>query len=180
MKSKTGKTNQLVIIGTIVLLVVGSVFWVKTYLKSSSGVSYTSKDLKLSFQYPNGWILDEKNREILIANYKTSLNQNNQPEIDQVAIIFDNASLCQPTLDEEVLKGGCGEGVNSRNTILSKTAKEYPGGSFIVYAIRYPTEQEDTFYYFQNADKILQISKQPDPSLFEKEFESIINSIRFL
>ena len=172
-----------------VVLIGGAFVYSKIYspLPSSKEVStevqtktHTSEDLKLSFQYPKDWHVDDRYQKILLSNYQTSLNQNNQPQLGEIAITFKHASLCQKTLDEDVLLGGCGEGKNSKNEILSKTTKQVSAGSFITYAIRYPSGQGDTFYYLQQGDTILQISKQPDPSQFEKEFEAIINSIEFL
>ena len=53
-------------------------------------------------------------------------------------------------------------------------------GTFYIYTIEDSREEQQTYYYLQKGDKILQISKEPDPSQFEKEFEEIINSITFL
>ena len=72
------------IIGVIILFLVGSVVLFKTYYSSSSqtyssGVPYTSKDLKISFQYPKNWHVDEKNYDILIASYSTKIGEGSIP-----------------------------------------------------------------------------------------------------
>ena len=141
--------------------------------------NYTSQSLKISFKYPKDWYMDDRYQKVLISNYQTSLNQNNQPKGNEIAVTIKHASLCQKTLDEDVLLGGCGEGQNSKNEILSKDTKNVSSGSFIIYKIKYPTGQKDTFYYLEKGNQILQISKQPYPSQFEKEFEDLINSIEF-
>lgn len=142
--------------------------------------THTSQDLKISFQYLREWNVDEKNGNVLITSYRTFIGQGKKATTNQVRLNITRASLCQKTLDEDVLLGGCGEGKNTKNEVLSKDIKKVLSGSFIVYKIKYPTGQLDTSYYLQHEDVILQISKQPDPSQFEKEFEEIVNSITFL
>ena len=72
--------------------------------------------------------------------------KNNQPKSNEIAIVLSQASLCQKTLDLDVLLGGCGEGQNSKNEVLSKDTKELTGGSFITY------KKNPSFY---SAEKLL-------------------------
>lgn len=141
--------------------------------------THISNDLKISFKYLSKWLVNEKNRDILVTSYVTNIGEGKLPDDNQIRITIDQASLCQKTLDEEVLKGGCGEGVNSENKILSKDIKELQSGTFSTYKIKYPSGQETTVYYLQKAERVLQITKNPDPSKLEKEFNDLINSIEF-
>lgn len=143
-------------------------------------IAHTSKDLKISLKYPNGWIIDDRYRKVLLANFSTNLNRDDKPDQPSLRLIISNASLCQETLDQDVLLGGCGEGTSTKSKILSRSEKTYTSGKLIVYEIMYTTGSKDTLYYFVNIDRVLQISKQPDPSQFEKEFDQIVSSITFL
>lgn len=193
-KKETKKSLRLIIIALIVwlfiLLVLISLskrpqpttqqYLNQPQLQNAKFKTHTSLDLKIYFQYPNGWYVDEKNGNVLITSYRTFIGEGKKAAANQVRLNITRAILCQKTLDEDVLLGGCGEGKNTKNEILSKDIEKVPSGSFITYKIKYPNGQLDTFYYLQHDDTILQISKQPDPSNFEKEFEDIVNSIRFL
>lgn len=162
----------------IVILIVLSFAFI-IYSKGSSTTHHVSKDLKISLSYPRGWYVDDRYQSILLTNYQTSQNRDDKPIESQVRIMISNASLCQQSLDQEVLRGGCGEGKNTENQILAKEVKNLQSGLFITYQIRYPIGQEDIWYYLQSQNRIIQISKEPDPSQHEKEFEKIVNSIRF-
>ncbi|MEK7534008.1 MAG: hypothetical protein AAB600_01595 [Patescibacteria group bacterium] len=177
---KSVRTFIIAVIVGVLLLFVLALIKQNPQDVSQQYLTYTSQDLKISFEYPRDWHVDEKDRSILIVSYATRIGKGSTPNKNQIKMFINSASLCQKSLDEDVLLGGCGEGENTKNEILSKDIKKAPSGLFIIYKIKYPTGQMDTFYYLQHYDTILQISKQPDPSQFEKEFEDIINSIRFL
>lgn len=183
----------LMIIGIVIVIIIALLITYKSLQVGGTGNQTTSKavekfnnhvskDLRISFYYPNNWFLSEKDRDILIASYNTSIGEGSTPDKSQLKIFINNESLCQETLDKEVLLGGCGEGATANNEILSKEVKEFPAGLFITYKIKYPTGKPDTFYFLQqkHGDRIIQISKQPDPSQFEKEFNAIVESITFL
>ncbi len=189
MKKQKKQNNIFLLLIAVVIIVIGSFVFLKTTRISNSTLTikqeklthqYTSNAINISFQYPQGWYVDEKNKKTVVTSYSSQIGDGIEPTERELRITIITASLCQPTLDEDVLKGGCGEEMHSRNTILSKSTKEYSGGTFITYAIQYSTGEKDTFYYLQKGDRILQISKQPDPSQFENEFEKIISSIEFL
>lgn len=141
--------------------------------------TFSGKDLKISFKYPKDWFVNEKYFDLMITSYKTYIGEGRLPAKSDIRININEASLCQQTLDEDVEKGGCGEGVNTKNQVLSKEVKNYSGNEFITYKIKYPNSQPATFYYLKKGDQILQISKSPNPSQFEKEFEALIKSIQF-
>lgn len=174
------RKNTLLILFAIILI--GVVLLKFNILNQTqlSNTPYRSTDLKISFNYSKEWYIDDRDYNLLLTNYPTNQNRNEPPKTNQIEIQMHNASLCQPTLDQDVLLGGCGEGVNTKNEILSKDVKKVGDGLFTIYKIKYPTGKEATLYYLQKDERILQISKKPDPSMFEKEFEEIINSIKFL
>lgn len=185
-KKKMG-VKKIVLLSVGVLIVVAIILLVKNeYGPKDANITavkyktYQSNDLKIIFNYPVKWYMQEKNREVMITSYETTMGDNLKPTSSQVKIFIDNASLCQPTLDQEIALGGCGEGLNTKNEILSKIVEKVPAGDFVSYAIKYPTGQDATLYYLKQKDRILHISKKPDPSVFEKDFKDIIYSIRFL
>lgn len=141
---------------------------------------HTSDDLKISLNYPKGWFIDDRYRTILVTNYETNLNKDTTPNKQQIEIQINNASLCQRSAEEDLILGGCGEGQKVLNKILNKKNKKLSSGALQVFRVQYPDNSEKTVYYLQNKNRILQISKRPDQSEFEKEFEEIVNSIRFL
>lgn len=145
-----------------------------------SFTNFTSSDLKISFNYPREWYVDDKNLSILLTSYKTFIGENKKPGENQLRVDIDPVSLCQSTIDQNLIYGGCGENQKILNKILSKEVKQTPFGTFYKYMVQYPDNSEKTIYYLQSSDKILQISKSPDSSQFEEEFNQIVNSIRFL
>lgn len=173
---KKGKFN----LPLLILVIAAFFFALIFYANKSSAIQHVSKDLKISLSYPKGWYIDDRYRSILLTNYQTNQNRDDKPTESQIRVMISNASLCQQSLDQEVLRGGCREGEDTENQILAKKVKNLQSGSFITYRIRYPIGQEDIWYYLQSQNRIIQISKEPDPSKYEKEFEEIVNSIRFL
>jgi|SRR3990167_10223954 len=142
---------------------------------------YKSEDLKISFNYPSKWIIDERYLEVLIANFKTSLNSNKEPKKDEIQIIIHRARGCHKTIDENLKDPACGEGGPSvkPNEILSKETEDIDGIKFHKYLVKYSNGKEQRFYFLEKGDRVLQIDKDPDPSMFEKEFEEIVKSIKF-
>ncbi len=186
MKVTNRNSVILTIIG-IILIGGGLLYWKGSYIPnaqvsiSSSVQSYTSKDLKISFQYLKGWYVDDRYQRILLTTYKTSLNENVSPSPSEVELLISEFSYCFKTIEEDLIKPACGQGgPKSYNTIVSKQSKVVDGGTFYTYTVKSPNGKISAYYLLQNGDRILQISKQPDPSQFEKEFEDIINSIKFI
>ena len=143
--------------------------------------NYTSKDLKISFQYPKDWYLDDRYLMILLTNYETNLNRDDTPVNNQVEILISNFKGCHDTIEENLMDPACGEGGPSvpKNKILSKETRQTKGGTFYKYIVESPNKNF-TYYLFEKGDKVLQIEKLPDPSKFEKEFEEIVSAIKFL
>src|SRR3989338_5928028 len=54
----------------------------------SSGLlkKYSSEDLKISFDYPDEWFIDEKYFFILLTSYPTKIGRNEQPKEKQIEI----------------------------------------------------------------------------------------------
>lgn len=125
--------------------------------------------------------MDEKNYSILIASYNTKIGENRVPTFEEIKIFIDSYAGCHNALDENLIDPGCGEGGSAvtKNEIISKETRETPSGTFLRYIIQTP-KNKLIYNFFQKDTKTLQISKSPDPSPFEKEFEDIINSLRFL
>ena len=144
--------------------------------------NYTSKDLKISFKYPKNWFMDDRYQTILLTNYKTSQNEDMKPTSLQIDIMISKFSGCHPELEENLKDQACGEGGKTvtNNQILSKEMKQISGGTYYKYGIKTPKNNILTYYIIQKDNRILEISKKPDPSQFEKEFEELINSIQFL
>jgi len=149
-------------------------------IQNNQFTTHTSQDLKISLQYPKEWYVDDRYRSILLSNYITNLNRNDHPNLNQIEIMIDQASLCQDSIEKNLIYGGCGENQKTLNKILNRQTKNLASGIFSKYTVQYPDNSQKTIYYLQHEDTILQISKQPDPSQFEKEFEDMINSITFL
>lgn len=156
----------------------------QTQIQNTNLITYTNQDLKISFQYLREWYVDDRYRKILLTNYETNLNRDDKPSNNQIEILLDEFSGCHPDIEENLKDPACGEGGPSvqMNKILSKDVSQKKGGMFYRYVILNPDGKEYTYYLLQknNDDTILQISKQPDPSQFEKEFEELVNSIEFL
>lgn len=155
------------------------------FVKQNSVKTHVSNDLKISFQYPKDWHIDDRYYFVLLTNYLTNLNKNDRPSAKQIEITFHKYSGgCHETLEENLKDPACGEGGPSvkPNKIVSKESTQISGGIFYKYVIEYPSGKQQTFYLLQQTgtDKILQISKEPDPSKFETEFNEIISSVKFL
>ncbi len=150
-------------------------------VKQSSTVRYVSKDLKISFSYPKNWYMDEKDLSILIASYETRIGQNSQPNASQMKISIDRFSGCHPTIEENLKDPACGEGGPQvkPNEIIFKEMKQISDAIFYKYIVKSSSGNQFTFYLLEKGGKIIQISKRPDPSQYEKEFEEIVSSIRF-
>ncbi|OGH38512.1 MAG: hypothetical protein A2905_04370 [Candidatus Levybacteria bacterium RIFCSPLOWO2_01_FULL_36_10] len=145
---------------------------------------YRSQDLKISFSYPKDWYVYEKDWSILLASYKTRIGENSSPRDSQLKIFIDIYSGgCYTEIEKNLKDPSCGEGGPSvkPNEIKSKEVVQKKNVVFYKYIVAYPTGKQVTFYLLEKigGDKILQISKKPDLSQFEKEFMDIINSITF-
>jgi len=162
-----------------IILVLAVVFIL--YSQKSSTTQHVSTDLEISLEYPRGWYVQEKDFNILLSSYETLIGQNSRPNADQIKIFIDNFSGCHPTIEENLKDPACGEGGTGvkPNEIISKEMKKLPGGTFYKYVIGSPSGNQFTFYLLENGDRVLQISKEPDPSQYEKEFEEIVSSIKF-
>lgn len=150
----------------------------KTYEKSQPK-EYTSKDLKISFKYPKWWFVNEKDYDIMLTSYETRIGENKPPNENELKIFIKNYSGCFLTLEEDLIDPACGQG-KVKNKIISKEAKQTPGGEFLKYTLDSYDENQRIQYFFQKGEKILDIEKHPNPSQFEKEFDEIVNSIKFL
>jgi hypothetical protein len=149
--------------------------------KNNQVNSYTSHDLNISFDYLENWYITDKDFSILLTNYKHNLNSNYRPNENEIEITISEGLKCQVALDEQVVIGGCfGEGNWVPTKILEKKTKKLSSGMLYTYVVKHPNGLQQTRYFLQKGDKMLQISKEPDLSQFEKEFEDIISSIKFL
>ncbi|OGH48157.1 MAG: hypothetical protein A3A51_03970 [Candidatus Levybacteria bacterium RIFCSPLOWO2_01_FULL_39_10] len=179
VKNKHRKIFFLII---AILIAFSVVFFLS--LQQTGTVKYISEDLKISFNYPNRWYVDEKDYDIILASYQTEIGDNSRPNSEQIKIFIDKFNIgCHQDIEKDLMDPACGEGGPEvpLNEIVSKETEDLPGGTFYKYIIKSPTSDEEfTFYLLENGDRILQISKEPDPSAYEEEFEEIIKSIRFL
>ena len=143
--------------------------------------SYTSQDLKISFEYPQNWYIDEKDLDVMITSYRTRIGENKSPKENEIKIFIDNFNGCHDTIEENLIDPACGQGGSTvkKNKILSKETRQTKGGTFYKYIVESPNKNF-TYYLFEKGDKVLQIEKLPDPSKFEKEFEEIVSAIKFL
>ncbi len=177
------KTNYLVLVVLIIVVAVAIKFVYANlfFNKPSSNSEYASRDLGVSLSYPKDWYINEKDLSILLTSYQTRFGQNSQPSESQIKIFIDNFSGCHSTIEENLKDPACGEGGPSvkLNEITLKDSRETGGGTFYKYVVKSPNKQF-VYYLLQNGERVLQISKQPDPSQYEKEFDEIFNSIRFL
>lgn len=176
-KQKFGSLGLLIgvlFIGMVAYLVIAAV-------KNSQFKSYTSEALKISFQYPKDWYFDEKDYSILLTSYKTKIGENKQPLDNEIRLDIDRFSGCHKTIEENLKDPACGEGGQfvKNNQILSKETKKTNHGIFYKYVTKTPNGVILTYFLLESGDKIIQISKKPDPSQYEKEFDQIINSIEF-
>lgn len=143
--------------------------------------THISRDLRIKFKYPKDWFIDDRYGMILLANYKTDLNKKSIKKLGNVVINIFNEELCDMSMDEQVRIGGCYAEGNWRPTeIIDKQISELSSGGFYKYTIKHPQGEKQIIYYLQNGNKMLKISKEPDPSEFDQEFEDIIRSIQFL
>lgn len=163
-------------------LLIGVAMYSKTNDKNSSAPEfkkYTSQALKISFEYPKDWYVDDRYQMVLLTNYQTDLNRNDKPKEDQIKILISNFSNCFPTLEGDLVNPACGQG-KIKNTIISKEVRQTSGGEFIKYMLDSVDETQRVQYFFRKEETILDIEKNPDPSQFEKEFDQIVSSIDFL
>lgn len=142
--------------------------------------TYTSKELNIAFTYPDNLFVKALSDRIIITNYKLGATNNYRPqeyEIEiQIAVID-----CGIELDEQVRLNGCGAQANWKPTkILHKEVEELSSGTLSTYIILPPSSPEAVRYFLQKENQVLEISKEPRDSYFEKEFSQIINSITFL
>lgn len=194
MKLSTQKGNIILSVLIALVLVITGILIYSSLTKSRSETAtldsssqktldslktYTSNDLKISFEYPKNWYVDEKDYSILVTSYKTTIGENLQPKNDEIKISIDNYSGCSPSLEEDLIKPACGQG-KQENKILSKEVKNTPNGEFLKYILDSYDENQRIQYFFQKEDRILDIEKHPDPSQIETEFNQIVDSIRFL
>lgn len=187
MKKKQNKkiSTRWIIVIILILTAAFLFFQAQWFVKQNSIKTHVSQDLKISFQYPKDWNIDDRYHTVLLTNYVTSMNRNDHPNSNQIEIMIDRFNVgCHESIEENLKDPACGEGgpTVKPNEIVSKETLQKPGGTFYKYIIKYPSGKQQTFYLLQKTgtDKILQISKEPDPSQFEKEFDEIINSIKFL
>ena len=179
MKKIINKNLRLLIFIVIAVVLVSAFI---TYQQKSTTAQHVGNDLKISLNYPKGWYIDDRYRSILLTDYETNQNKNDSPSPEQMEIYISEFSNCFPTIEEDLKYPACGEGGPEvpLNEIVSRETEDLPGGTFYKYVVRSSTSgKEFTFYLLENDDRILQISKEPDPSQYEEEFEEIINSIRF-
>lgn len=198
MKNLARKGNILIVVAIAALITIGAALYFKANTNTSTSPkeqysesprpketinnnfkSYTSQALKISFKYPSDWFIDDRYQMVLLANYQTNLNRDDRPKDNQIEILINNFSNCFPTLEEDLIDPACGQG-KVKNKIISKDVKQTSGGHFLKYTLDSYDENQRIQYFFQKGEKILDIEKQPDPSQFEKEFDEIVNSIRFL
>ena len=150
--------------------------------KSVSVEEYSSEDLKISLEYPSDWFIDEEYYYVMLTSYPAKLDESQKPTEKQIELGIHNYNGgCHETIDENLKDPACGEGGKDvkLNEILSKEIEEVNGANFYKYLIRYPEGREQRFYFLEKGETILQIDKSPDPSMFEKEFEDLVKSIRF-
>lgn len=145
-------------------------------------VRYVSKDLRMSFDYPKRWYVDEKDYAILLTDHYTNLNRDDKPTNNQIELYIREFAGCHPTIEENLKDPACGEGGPQvkPNEIIFKEMKQISDAIFYKYIVKSPSGNQFTFYILEKGDKVIQISKKPDPSQHEKEFEEIVNSMRFL
>ena len=186
--------NIIIILAIVISIAIGAViyFGLKSNnpppkptenitISGSNLTNYTSKDLKISFKYPQNWYVNEKNFSILITSYTTFIGEGKSPKKNEIKIDIDRASLCQSDIEKNLIFGGCGENQKILNQILNKEVKTNSYGITISkFVVKFPDNSQKTLYYLEKEDRIIQLTKQPDPSQFEKEFEEIVNSIKFL
>lgn len=149
--------------------------------KENNLTKYVSEDLNIKLDYPSSFFIKDLGYRILITNYELIKNINYRPRQDEIEIQISIHNNCKISLDEEMRIGNCfAEGNFIPNEILSKQVKELTYTTLFIYTIKQPSSPQRTRYILKSGDKMIEISKSPDPSLFENEFEEIISSITFL
>lgn len=147
----------------------------------SKYINYSSMDMGLALKYPENWFIDDRYGMILLANYKTDLNKVSIKKPGNIIINIYSEEICDMSLDEQIQLGRCyAEGNWSPTDIIDKQISELSSGVFYKYTIKHPQGEKQIIYYLQKGDRMLKISKEPDTSVFDKEFVEIINSINFL
>lgn len=176
---QTQKFKIILIFAILIFFALGFLFY---FQNSKSGkVNHISEDLKISLTYPKGWYIDDRYQSILLTNYETNQNERNEPSSNQVKIYISNFSSCFPSIEEDLRYPACGENkLDGPDEIVSRDIEKTKGGTFHKYITRTPRKDEIIYYLLENGDRTIEISKEPDPSKFEKEFEEIINSMNFL
>ncbi len=164
----------------VILIVLAFAFII--YSKGSSTTHHVSKDLKISLSYPRGWYVDDRYHSILLTDYKTNQNKNDKPTLNQIEVNIDNFNAgCHTSIEENLKDPACGEGGPQvkPNEIIFKEVKQISDAIYYKYIVKSPSGNQFTFYLLEKGDRVMQISKKPDPSQHEKEFEEIVSSIRF-
>ncbi len=197
------QSGKIVLVLILLLLILGTSYYIfipnnkkQDYLPSSTidqGIDLTKKlsvalkkhisqDVKISFDYPQDWMIDDRYNEILIASFETSLNSNQVPSGKEIEIVIHNARGCHKTIDENLKDPSCGElGLNAKSyEILSKVVEEMGNSKYYKYLVKAPNTPEQRFYFLEEGERVVQIDKNPDPSIFDEEFEEIVKSIEFL
>ena len=126
--NKKGNTSIILII--IAVLTIGALLYFKTNIMQLSQntvptiqtsepkrtteedklKSYTSQDLKISFEYPDGWYVDEKDLDIMITSYMTKIGENKSPRPNEIKIFIDNFNGCHDSIEGNLIDPACGEG----------------------------------------------------------------------
>lgn len=182
----------------LLILLIASIFGFLVFLKTNSTKipstvslnainqnanvnTYTSQNLKISFKYPQNWYIEDEHPFLLVSNFKSSLHKNVKLQSNQIEVLISNFNGCHKTIEENLIDPACGEGglTVAKNKIMSKDVRQTPGGTFYKYMVQTPNNQF-TYYLLEKEGRVLQIEKKPDPSQFGKEFEDIVNSIRFI
>ncbi len=194
-KRKTKKLDKFLSIIVLIIVLLLVVFFINNKKNTKPNTlnrqiitqtpqfkTHTSENLKISFQYSSDWYIYDKNYDIFITSYPTTHRDGKKPTSHQIEIFIREGPVCgRMDLDQIIIIGGCySEGKFVPHKIKSKEVKNLSSGIFYKYIRERFDTQDQTVYFLQNGDRILQISKEPDPSQFEKEFDEIINSITFL
>lgn len=143
--------------------------------------AYSSKDLKISLDYPKNWYLEEKNYNIMLTTYPSSIGDNKTPTAKDLKIFFEIFMGCHDSLEENLIDPACGNGglAVNENRIISKEERKTKAGTFYKYIVQSP-KNKYTYYFLEGKNKIIRIEKTPGESQFEKEFEDLVNSIQFI
>lgn len=143
-------------------------------------VSYTSEEMKLSFKYPKEWLVNEKNYDIMITSFPTKFGDNMQPLANEIKLFMSSPNGCHETIDENLKDPACGEMGEVRNEIANKEIENLGDMKFYKYLVRYSNGKEHRFYFLEKGERVIQIDKSPEPSIYDEEFDQIVRSIKFL